>query len=102
MRTEIGVEPWAHMFMPYLDGEPLQDCTMADEELGCAEVFANVVVTPTGARHRLDLEKRMVFGHIEDRPIGPVARRIKENPEQAQAIWDEYYAALKAEWAKED
>lgn len=89
MRTEIGVQRWAIWFQPFLDGEELKHCRMADEELGCAEVF---VLDEQGRR---TMETRMVFGHIEDRPMNDIARRIKENPEQAQAIWDEYEAAFR-------
>jgi hypothetical protein len=62
MRSEIGVTPYANYYMPYLDGEPLKDCRMADEELGCAEVY---VLTAGGKR---TMETRMVFGEISFRP----------------------------------
>lgn len=98
MRTEIGVHPWAKYFQPYLDGVELEDCTMADEEMGCAEVFADVKEVRPGVRQRLSSSRRMVFGKIELRPISDedgdhVAARIKANPERAQEIWDEYYEA---------
>lgn len=103
MRTEIGVHPWAHLFIPYCDGVKLEDCTMADEEMGCAEVYADVEVMPNGSRLRLANRKRMVFGKIEDHPLDvPVAHAIRAAPERAQEIWDEYYLPRKAQWEAED
>lgn len=62
MHSEIGVTPYAKYYMPYLDGVELKHCRMADEELGCAEVY---VLDEKGRR---TLETRMVFGKIELRP----------------------------------
>src|SRR5438477_5632458 len=62
MRSEISVTPYANYYMPYLDGVELKHCRMADEELGCAEVY---VLDEKGRRTP---ETRMVFGEIELRP----------------------------------
>jgi hypothetical protein len=92
MRSEIGVHPWAKWFMPYLNGEELRHCRMADEELGCAEVY---VTYESGGRTFRKLETRMVFGTVELKPMGPVAERIKAEPERAEEIWNEYQADLR-------
>lgn len=78
MRSEIGVTPYANYYMPYLNGEKLEDCRMADTDLGCAEVY---VLTADGKR---TLETRMVFGEIEFRPY----RELDpwHNPEHAAQI----------------
>ena len=90
MRSEIGVEPWAPYFEVYLDGEKLEMCTMADEEAGCAEVYADWELTEKGGRRLLSDEKRMVFGHVEERPLTLTAEKIKAEPQRAQEIWDEH------------
>jgi hypothetical protein len=90
MRMEIGKDPWAPHFATYLNGEPLEACTMADEEQGCAEVYADWERLEKGALHLLSYRKRMVFGQIEARPLTEIARRIKTDPENAAALWAEY------------
>lgn len=92
MRTEIGVQPWAYHFEAYLYGEKLEMCIVADEEQGCAEVYADWETTSTGAHRLLSHRTRMVFGEIEDRPMTDVGRRIKADPENAEAIWAAWVA----------
>lgn len=95
MRCEIGVHPWAKFVQPYLDGEPLKHCRMADEELGCAEVY-HTEMTAGGRERRLDARvhgTRMLFGQVEIRPTEDVTARIKANPDRARDIWDDWYEA---------
>lgn len=91
MRSEIGVIPWSKYFIPYLNGEKLDHCRMADEELGCAEVYH----VHADGKTRLDPKKhgtRMLWGDVEIRPMDvSVARDIRANPERAQEIWDAYH-----------
>jgi len=96
MRSEIGVTPYANYYIPYLNGERLEHCRMADEELGCAEVYQ---VDEQGHR-RPEWGTRMLFGQIEIRPVSGLDPMHK--PADAAAIdarrreWDEIGKEVKA------
>lgn len=100
MRSEIGVHPWAKWFIPYLNGEELRHCRMADEELGCAEVYQ---VDERGHR-RPEWGMRRLFGEVKLVPWFTEAQRIKDHPEQAQAIWNAWERDLKDRigWSDEE
>lgn len=90
MRSEVGVTPWSRYVKVMLDGQELKHCRMADEELGCAEVYH----LHEDGKSRLDPRihgTKMVFGKVELAPAHPIVERIFADPEHAQAIWDEYY-----------
>jgi hypothetical protein len=95
MRSEVGVTPWYRFFMPYMNGEELKHCRMADEELGCAEVYETYEVD---GRTKRRMETRMLFGQVELKPIAPEGERIKAEPERAQEIWGEYQAEMRAKY----
>lgn len=86
MRSEIGVTPWAKWFMVTLNGEELRHCRMADEEQGCAEVYQ---VDEQGIRHP-EWGTRMVWGKIALVPLVPQAQVIKDHPEDAQSVWNQW------------
>ncbi len=59
MRSEIGVNPDAKWYRVFLNGQELKHCRMADEELGCAEVY---VLNEKGFR---TMQTRMVWGEVK-------------------------------------
>lgn len=86
MRSEIGTMPWARWFLVYLNGAELKHCRMADEEQGCAEVYQ---IDEKGRRHP-EWGTRMVWGKVELIPLSVWGERVKDDPDRAEAIWQEW------------